>query len=93
MLKLFDVRIDIRQWAWRCVGVEVAVEVDLVCRAYARTVCPSIIQMAHQKPRLANTDYTHLTHEGGRVIGLSFARLFVAEQAAWKAKNAAGMTQ
>jgi len=53
----------------------------------------SIIQMAHQKPRLANTDYTHLTHEGGRVIGLSFARLFVAEQAAWKAKNAAGMTQ
>jgi hypothetical protein len=44
----------------------------------------SIIQLAHQKPRLANTDYTHLTHEGGKVIGLMFAKLFLEEQAKWR---------
>ena len=43
----------------------------------------AIIQLAHQKPRLANTDYTHLTHEGGKVIGLMFAKLFLEEQAKW----------
>ena len=53
----------------------------------------SMIQLAHQKPRLANTDYTHLTHEGGKAIGLMFAKLFVKEQAEWKAKNAGGTTQ
>lgn len=45
----------------------------------------SIIEMAHHKPRYANTDYTHLTHEGGRVMGHLFAKLFVEEQAAWRA--------
>lgn len=40
----------------------------------------SIIRMAAQRPRLANTDYTHLTHEGGRVIGLMLADLFVRER-------------
>lgn len=50
----------------------------------------SIIEMAHRKPRYANTDYTHLTHEGGRVMGAMFAKLFLEEQANWRAKNAAG---
>jgi hypothetical protein len=45
----------------------------------------SIIRMAHQKPRLANTDYTHLTHEGGKVMGHLFAKLFLEEQAKWRA--------
>lgn len=40
----------------------------------------SIIRMAAQRPRLANTDYTHLTHDGGRVIGLMLADLFVRER-------------
>ena len=38
--------------------------------------------MAH--PRLANTDYTHLTHDGGRVVGMMFARIFKEEQARWQ---------
>lgn len=46
----------------------------------------SMIRLANQRPRLANADYTHLTHEGGRVIGLMFARLFLEEQANWKTK-------
>ncbi len=45
----------------------------------------SIIQMAHQRPRLANTDYTHLTHEGGKVMGHLFAKLFLEEHAKWRA--------
>lgn len=44
----------------------------------------SIINLANHKPMLANKDYTHLTHEGGRVIGCMFARLFLDEQAKWK---------
>ncbi len=44
----------------------------------------SIIELANHKPMLANKDYTHLTHEGGRVIGCKFARLFQDEQAKWK---------
>ena len=40
----------------------------------------SIIRMAAQRPRLANTDYTHLTHDGGRVIGQMLADLFVRER-------------
>ncbi|MCE7923192.1 MAG: hypothetical protein DYG98_09050 [Haliscomenobacteraceae bacterium CHB4] len=53
----------------------------------------AIIEMAHHKPRYANTDYTHLTHEGGRVMGLMFATLFLEEQAKWKAGKTAGKTQ
>lgn len=44
----------------------------------------SIIQLAHHKPMLANRDYTHLTHEGGRVIGYMLAKLFLDEHAKWK---------
>lgn len=47
----------------------------------------TMLKFAHQRPRLANTDYTHLTHEGGKVVGLMFARLFLQEQANWRAKN------
>lgn len=39
-----------------------------------------MIAMANEKPMLANKDYTHLTHEGGRQVGYMFARLFLAEQ-------------
>lgn len=38
-------------------------------------------------PRLANTDYTHLTHDGGKVVGHQFARLFAQEQAKWRTKR------
>ncbi len=49
----------------------------------------TMVQMAQHKPRLANTDYTHLTHEGGRVIGYMFARLFLDEQMRWREKTTA----
>jgi hypothetical protein len=45
----------------------------------------SMVLMAQHKPRYANLDYTHLTHDGGKVIGYQFARLFVEEQAKWLA--------
>jgi len=45
----------------------------------------SMIQLANHKPRYANLDYTHLTHDGGRVIGLMFARLLLEEQVKWRA--------
>lgn len=47
----------------------------------------SMIQLANHKPRYANLDYTHLTHDGGRVIGYQFAQLFLEEQDKWKAKQ------
>ncbi|MBL7808048.1 MAG: hypothetical protein JNN28_09550 [Saprospiraceae bacterium] len=47
----------------------------------------SMLKFAHQRPRLANTDYTHLTHDGGRVVGLMFAHLFVEEHHAYKVKS------
>ncbi|HLP92560.1 MAG TPA: GDSL-type esterase/lipase family protein [Saprospiraceae bacterium] len=47
----------------------------------------TMLKFAHQRPRLANTDYTHLTHDGGKVVGLMFARLFLQEQATYKAKS------
>jgi hypothetical protein len=40
----------------------------------------SIIEMAHHRPRYANLDYTHLTHEGGRQMGHLFAQLLLEEQ-------------
>jgi hypothetical protein len=46
----------------------------------------SIITMANHKPMLANKDYTHLTHEGGRVVGYMFARLFLSEQQKYRSK-------
>jgi hypothetical protein len=32
---------------------------------------------AQRKPTLVNSDYTHLTHEGGRMVGLRMAELFL----------------
>lgn len=48
----------------------------------------SIIAMAEHKPMLANKDYTHLTHDGGRVIGYMFAKLFLEEQRKYFTKKA-----
>jgi hypothetical protein len=45
----------------------------------------SIIELANHKPRYANLDYTHLTHDGGRVLGCLFADLLLEEQAKWRA--------
>lgn len=47
----------------------------------------SIIEMARHRPRYANADYTHLTHEGGKVMGHLFAKLFLEEQAHWSTKK------
>jgi hypothetical protein len=47
----------------------------------------TMLKFAHQRPRLANADYTHLTHDGGRTVGLMFARLFLQEQAEYKSKG------
>lgn len=47
----------------------------------------SIIQMAQHKPRYANLDYTHLTHDGGRVLGHQFANLLLEEQSRWRASR------
>jgi lysophospholipase L1-like esterase len=41
----------------------------------------SMIELANRRsPRLANTDYTHLTHEGGRYMGLRFAQIWIQER-------------
>jgi hypothetical protein len=47
----------------------------------------TMIRFAQQKPRLANLDYTHLTHEGGHYMGQLFARLMLTEQAKWLAQQ------
>jgi hypothetical protein len=44
----------------------------------------AMIRLSMQRPRLANTDYTHLTHEGGRVVGLMFASVLLQEQDRWR---------
>ena len=44
----------------------------------------TMIRFADHRPMLANKDYTHLTHEGGRVTGRMFVRLFTAEQTKWR---------
>ncbi len=44
----------------------------------------TMIRFAEHRPRLANLDYTHLTHEGGRVVGYQFAHLFLEEQAKYR---------
>ncbi len=46
----------------------------------------TMIRLAQHRPMLANLDYTHLTHEGGKVVGLQFARLFLEEQAQYKTR-------
>lgn len=43
----------------------------------------SMIELANHRPRYANLDYTHLTHDGGRYIGLRFAQLLLEEKARW----------
>ncbi len=50
----------------------------------------SIIGLANHKPMLANKDYTHLTHDGGRVVGRMFVRLFMAEQTKWRTQKLQG---
>jgi lysophospholipase L1-like esterase len=40
----------------------------------------TMIRFAHQHPRLANLDYTHLTHDGGRVMGHLFANMLLKEK-------------
>jgi len=44
----------------------------------------TMLRFSYQRPRLANTDYTHLTHDGGKVVGGMFAKLFLQEQAKWQ---------
>lgn len=47
----------------------------------------TMIEFANRKPRLANLDYTHLTHDGGKVVGHQLARLFLQAQANWRAQQ------
>lgn len=50
----------------------------------------SMIEFAErQRPALANRDYTHLTHEGGKVMGYMFARLFLDAQQEYQSRKAA----
>lgn len=44
----------------------------------------TMVRFANHHPRWANTDYTHLTHEGGREVGLMFAGILLNEQEKWK---------
>jgi hypothetical protein len=46
----------------------------------------SIIGLAHHKPRYANLDYTHLTHEGGKYMSRLFVKLFVEEKKRYEMK-------
>ncbi|HND87276.1 MAG TPA: GDSL-type esterase/lipase family protein [Saprospiraceae bacterium] len=45
----------------------------------------SMIEMANHRPRYANLDYTHLTHDGGRYVGLRLAQVFLQEKERWRA--------
>lgn len=47
----------------------------------------AMLRLANAKPMLANKDYTHLTHEGGKMMGHLFAELFLEEQARYNAKQ------
>ena len=44
----------------------------------------SMIEFVNHRPRLANTDYTHLTHEGGKVLGMMLVDLLQKEQNRWR---------
>lgn len=48
----------------------------------------TMVRFANHHPRWANTDYTHLTHEGGRQVGLMFAGILLQEQDKWNRKQA-----
>jgi GDSL-like Lipase/Acylhydrolase family len=47
----------------------------------------TMIRFANRRPMLANKDFTHLTHAGGRVVGHLFASLFLQEQAKYKRRG------
>ncbi len=47
----------------------------------------TMVRFADQRPALANKDYTHLTHEGGKVMGYMFARLFLDAQVRYRQTN------
>lgn len=49
----------------------------------------TMLRFASQKPALANKDYTHLTHEGGKVLGHLFAKLFLDAQSAYASSHPA----
>ncbi len=44
----------------------------------------TMISFAEHQPHWANLDYTHLTHEGGKIIGYQMAQLFLREQSKWQ---------
>jgi lysophospholipase L1-like esterase len=44
----------------------------------------SMIRLSEHKPALANKDYTHLTHAGGRVVGHRIADIFFDAYATYK---------
>lgn len=44
----------------------------------------TMVHFANQRPALANKDYTHLTHEGGKVVSQMFARLFLDTQGKYR---------
>jgi lysophospholipase L1-like esterase len=47
----------------------------------------TMIRFAYQRPRLANTDYTHLTHDGGKAVGWMFAGVLLQEQQRFRTKR------
>jgi hypothetical protein len=47
----------------------------------------TMIRYSMHHPRLANTDYTHLTHDGGRVVGYLFLNQLLNEQLRLKQKK------
>ncbi|HNE27857.1 MAG TPA: GDSL-type esterase/lipase family protein [Saprospiraceae bacterium] len=47
----------------------------------------TMIAFAEHRPHWANLDYTHLTHEGGKIIGYQLARLLLNEQKKWSAEH------
>lgn len=47
----------------------------------------TMIDYANRKPRWANLDYTHLTHEGGKIVGHQLAQLFLQEQMKWRVEQ------
>ena len=53
----------------------------------------AMIKFAQQKPALANKDFTHLTHEGGKVMGHLFARLFLEAQTRYRYEKESAPTR
>lgn len=50
----------------------------------------TMVDYANRHPALANKDYTHLTHEGGKAMGHLFARLFLEAQTRYRQQNQTG---